>query len=109
MALVPYHSNEEGTLVTSAGLNAVPLGPLDFSSSYFQSSSLQPDPSPNTLPTSSILGNPILVPAMNSTGGPTKEDWGSHRALIKRLYLIENKPLAEVMRIMRNEHDFKAT
>ena len=109
MALLPYHFNEEGTLVTSAGLNAFPLGPLDFSSSSFQSSSLQPDVSTNTLPTSSIFGDPILAPLTKSTGGPTKEDWGSHRALIKRLYLIENKPLAEVMRIMRNEHDFKAT
>ena len=104
MALTPYHSNENGTLSAFAGLNIFPAGSLDSSSSSFQ-----PDASATALPTPSIFSVPILAPVIKSTGGPTKRIWESHRALIKQLYLEENKSLAEVMRLMRSEHDFKAT
>ena len=48
--------------------------------------------------------------SQGSTVWPTSEpDWERHRALIRQLYLGEDKPLKDVMAIMEHEHGFKAT
>jgi hypothetical protein len=39
----------------------------------------------------------------------TEECWVSHRDIIERLYLEENKTLKEVMEKMEREYKFKAT
>jgi Clr5 domain len=39
----------------------------------------------------------------------TKLDWNAHKAIIRSLYLDENRKLAEVMRMMATEHKFSAT
>ncbi|KAK0631575.1 hypothetical protein B0T14DRAFT_549343 [Immersiella caudata] len=39
----------------------------------------------------------------------TEEDWARCRTTIKRLYLDENKPLAEVMKIMERKHGLRAS
>lgn len=39
----------------------------------------------------------------------TDADWIKHRETITRLYWDENKPLKEVSKIMKEEHDFHAT
>ena len=39
----------------------------------------------------------------------TKLDWNAHKAIIRSLYLDENRKLAEVMRMMATEHKFPAT
>lgn len=39
----------------------------------------------------------------------TDADWEPHEALIRQLYLEEDRPLRDVMAIMRREHTFKAT
>jgi hypothetical protein len=36
-------------------------------------------------------------------------DWADRKAIIARLYVDENKPLKEVMRIMRDDFQFRAT
>jgi len=36
-------------------------------------------------------------------------EWAAHKALIKKLYLDENKTLDEMRRIMADEHQFRAT
>jgi Clr5 domain len=39
----------------------------------------------------------------------SEADWEPHRALIRRLYLEEDRPLKDVMAFMEREHGFKAT
>lgn len=39
----------------------------------------------------------------------SREDWERHRPLITRLYIAEHRPLADVVDILRLEHDFFAT
>jgi hypothetical protein len=39
---------------------------------------------------------------------PTDQGWETHKQLLKRLYLKENKPLHEVMAFMEREHGFIA-
>lgn len=41
--------------------------------------------------------------------GPTAEEWQLHRPTIKRLYLDEDRTLPDVMRIMQQQHSFKAS
>lgn len=77
--------------------------------SYPSSAAFQSDAMATTLYFSNEIGIPIRTPAVNSNGWATKQDWARHQALIKQLYLDEKKPLKEVMRLMRNQHDFKAT
>jgi hypothetical protein len=38
-----------------------------------------------------------------------KLDWGAQKPQIKQLYMTENKPLVEVMEVMKRDHDFNAT
>lgn len=40
---------------------------------------------------------------------PSSEDWESKKGVIEKLYLKENLNLREVMEIMANAHDFRAT
>jgi hypothetical protein len=37
------------------------------------------------------------------------KDWKRHKAELKRLYIIENKPLKEVQQILRDRHGFIAS
>jgi hypothetical protein len=37
-----------------------------------------------------------------------EERWIHHRAVIKQLWLVEDRPLQEVMRIMSQKYDFIA-
>ena len=40
---------------------------------------------------------------------PSSEDWELKKSIIENLYLKENLNLREVMEIMANVHDFRAT
>ncbi|KAH8679615.1 hypothetical protein BGZ60DRAFT_400330 [Tricladium varicosporioides] len=40
---------------------------------------------------------------------PTRQDWGVYRAIFTRLYCTENRSLREVITIMADQHNFKAT
>jgi len=40
---------------------------------------------------------------------PTKGDWIAYRSSFTNLYWLEDKPLPEVMLIMRQRYNFKAT
>lgn len=59
----------------------------------------------------SPLHNSFEAPLATSVGGPsswaTDQDWIRHRSLICRMY--KEKPLQEVMNIMKSEHGFKST
>ena len=76
---------------------------------YQPSAAFQPDTRAITLPSSSDVGEPTAAPIARINGWAAKENWAKHQALIKQLYFHEKKPLAEVMRIMENQHGFKAT
>ena len=52
----------------------------------------------------------MMMMQMGSAKWHTSEaDWEPHRALIRRLYLEEDRPLKDVMAFMEREHGFKAT
>ena len=51
----------------------------------------------------------VDIKPFSSQIAPSRAEWEKHRARIVRLYENEDKTLKEVMRIMREEHDFKAT
>lgn len=55
------------------------------------------------------VGTALPVPNPAGTKWATKEDWNLHGSTITRLYAIEEKPLREVMDIMKREHNFNAT
>ncbi|KAI0802155.1 hypothetical protein GGR55DRAFT_683566 [Xylaria sp. FL0064] len=38
-----------------------------------------------------------------------KGTWNQHRDILRRLYMDENQPLGDVMRIMKEKHNFKPT
>lgn len=39
----------------------------------------------------------------------TEQDWAMHKTEIQRLYMDEELPLKEVMQIMNEKHNFRAT
>lgn len=51
----------------------------------------------------------VSVKPFSSQIAPSRAEWENHRARIVQLYEIEEKTLKEVMQIMQEEHDFKAT
>ena len=108
-----YSFNGIGTLVAMAGTNPIYADSLNFPDhpSPITPSSLafQPDPLAITLNSSHDLAGPTIAPVTKAHGWAAKENWARHQALIKQLYLYEKKPLAEVMRLMESQHDFKAT
>jgi hypothetical protein len=59
----------------------------------------------------SISSAPATVDGkpFSSQIAPSRAQWENHRARIVRLYENEEKTLKEVMQIMREQHDFKAT
>jgi hypothetical protein len=40
---------------------------------------------------------------------PSQRDWDAHRTLFTRLYQVEERPLKEVMEIMKDRYQFRAT
>lgn len=113
MASRSQPSNELSIFGVFAGENPICAGPLDFPDhqpdAYRPSPAFQPDASAITLPLSDKVEAPMTVPIASSSGWATKEAWVHHQAEIEQLYLYEKKTLAEVMRLMKDKHDFKAT
>lgn len=56
-----------------------------------------------------LPANPATMSMSSTKWRISEEDWEAHRARIRELYLDEDRPLKEVMAIMKGEHDFKAT
>lgn len=59
-------------------------------------------------------GPSVLEPYGDANASKSKVDrsrldWNRHKSSIKRLYIDENRPLKEVMRVMEKEYDFIAT
>lgn len=108
-----YSSNEIGTLVAMGGTNPIHADSLNFldhpSPVISTSPAFQPDPLAITLDSSNDLVGPTIAPVAKAHGWAAKESWSRHQAAIKQLYLYEKKPLAEVMRLMKSQHGFKAT
>ena len=108
-----HSSNEAGTLVATTSRNPIHADSLSFhdyrSASYQISPGFQPDALTAASSSSSDVGVPTLAPAPSANVWATKQVWARHQALIKQLYLCENKSLAEVMRFMESQHGFKAT
>lgn len=108
-----YSSSDVGNLVTIPGRNPIQADSLSFpemhSASYQMPPAFQPDALTATLPPSNDIGAQTLASATNSNGWAAKQDWARYQALIKQLYRDERKSLAEVMRIMENQHGFRAT
>ena len=105
MALESHSSNE------IVAVSNIPE-PMIFSNqltTFHPMSISQPDASARNLTSSNDFTNPAAVPSSKPDKWPTKEDWETHRPLIKQLYQEKNKPLAEVMRFMKQEHAFRAT
>jgi hypothetical protein len=48
----------------------------------------------------------VLPPPSNP---PTRQDWEAYRAIFTQLYRIENRSLKEVISVMANQYNFKAT
>ena len=40
---------------------------------------------------------------------PTKDDWIAYRSAFTELYWVKDKPLPEVIKIMRQRYNFRAT
>jgi len=49
------------------------------------------------------------VPTPPAKYPPTSQDWENHRHIFTRLYSFENKTLDQVMEVMKNDYQFKAT
>lgn len=49
------------------------------------------------------------LPTRSRADQPNSGIWEQHRETLRRLYLLEAKPLKKVMEIMRKEHGFEAT
>lgn len=47
--------------------------------------------------------------ALQTTQGPSAEDWERVRPIIRRLYIEEGRTLNDVMDILANEYGHKAT
>ncbi len=113
MAFRPHLYSHDGAFLAIASANSIhpgsPILPDSQLTACQSSSAFQPDALAITSPSSRDAGTPTVTRAMSSNGWAAKEDWARHRALIKRLYLDEKKPLTEVMRLMESEHGFKAT
>lgn len=108
-----YSSNEVVPLGAMAGANPIPVESLSFpdhqSASSSSSAAFQPDAMASTLSAFNDVGAPMVTLATKPNGWAAKQHWARHQAFIKQLYLYEKKPLAEVMRIMEIQHDFRAT
>ena len=111
MASRSQPSNELSIFGVFAGENPIYAWPLDFPDhqpdAYRPSPAFQPDASAVTLPLSDNVEAPITAPLTNPGAWATKEAWVQHQAEIEQLY--EKKTLAEVMRLMKDKHGFKAT
>lgn len=61
----------------------------------------------------SLVLRPQYCPAegesCESSYPPTRRDWEAHRERFIRLYQVEERPLKEVMEIMKDRHGFHAT
>ena len=53
--------------------------------------------------------NPVAQHASTTRQGPSAEDWEHLRPIIRGLYIDEDRTLKDVMSIMANEHDHKAS
>lgn len=107
-----YPSNNVSTLQAIAGANPFNAGLLDLPdrqpAAYQPSSAVQPDASAVMLRTFPISA-PTIANIANSNGWAAKEVWAKYQADIEQLYLHERKTLAEVMRLIKSKHGFKAT
>ena len=56
-----------------------------------------------------ILPSGIIIPGHTPTAWATEADWARHKEHIQDLYLNRGNTLAEVMRIMKDEHGFKSS
>ena len=65
------------------------------------------DPSANIMPLQTMDGVSYGMGATRQDGYATKADWDRHRDLIARLY--QDNHLTDVMRVMKSQHNFKAT
>jgi hypothetical protein len=55
------------------------------------------------------LGQPVIAGHHLAIKQYSNAEWEVKREIIKQLYVDENKPLHEVMKVMESEHLFKAT
>ena len=108
-----YPSNDVVPLGAMAGANPIPVESLSFpnhqSASSLYSAAFQTAALATTLSSFNDVGAPMVTPATKPNGWATKQHWARHQAIIKQLYSIEKKPLAEVMRLMEILHGFRAT
>ena len=114
MASTSQPSGELSIFEAIAGDNPIYAGPLNFPdhqpNAYRPSAAFQPDASASSsLTFSSHADAPMAAPVTAPIGWATKEAWAQHQADIKQLYVHENKPLPEVMRLMKDKHGFRAT
>ena len=113
MAFNSHPFNNQGTLSAVAGANPIHAGILDLPdhqpAAYQLSSTFQPDASTITLSHFNPTTAPMGATVANSNGWAAKEAWEKHQAVIKQLYLHDRRPLEEVMRLMRDQHGFRAT
>jgi hypothetical protein len=54
-------------------------------------------------------GQPVIAGHHPATKQYTSAEWEAKREIIQQLYVDENKPLHEVMKVMESKHLFKAT
>ncbi|KAF5877206.1 uncharacterized protein Bfra_001570 [Botrytis fragariae] len=108
---------EHGTLDQSA--SSIPSWPLPSTSSYsYTQHSLSYNDTRTASSITTAHANPSMVKPMlspsNVTARPapkehSADEWERHRLTFTQLYMTEGRPLKEVMQIMENEHEFRAT
>lgn len=111
MALNPPHLDSFEAPIVNSDSFLAQAGPQNFLdhgfTTYSSSALLQHGPSASASPNDIVTSTAAHV--ASSVGYATKDDWGKHKTLIKRLYVNENNTLARVMRVMENQHNFRAT
>lgn len=50
-----------------------------------------------------------MLRSVRSIGWASEDDWASHKGTITALYWDENRPLKDVVLVMRQKHGFFAT
>jgi hypothetical protein len=57
-------------------------------------------------------GHPAIVPTVSERAqsqGPNQAEWERIKPILQRLYVVENRPLRDVVNILDQHHGFRAT
>ena len=109
MANLPWPTLNSSTSTTTSTTNPDLVDSLDFSDNHL-------DPNPAVSRTYAIALRPTVsettlssgaAAATNPEGWASAQGWEKHRALITELY--PKLMLKEIMDVMTNEHNFRAT